>query len=183
MSCIVVGNSPDVYNKGDIIDCHEIIIRTGVPCLSGNEQHLGYKTDMLVTRRKKYNRTCQKYIDTFNTTVKLNDNKNISYMNDTIYILSNNSLEVRPDMMNHVDNLGGLNDQEKPTLGFIAVCLAMTLSDRVNLCGVETDYNSKYISRGHYSDPQYVRVNDIHCLYKEMLFYNKHMRSGILNLI
>src|SRR6056300_780492 len=62
MRCIVIGNSPDVDLMGTSVDNHDVIIRTGVPVIVGNEHLVGSRTDVLITRTKKLNRTDDSFI-------------------------------------------------------------------------------------------------------------------------
>ena len=68
--------------------------------------------------------------------------------------------------------------RDRPTLGLIGVCVGLQQCDYVTIHGIETIYDSDYISHGHLGDVRYERNNDRHCLYKEMLLYNKMIRAG-----
>ena len=185
MKCVVVGNSPSVHNTGATIDKHRIVIRSGVPKLKGNEIDLGTKTDILITRSRKYELLSQEYLNSFPHQEVYVFDDNLQYDPEKIYILYKNlkGMCINKDMFDEIKTLTGLKLHEKPTLGLISVHLAFKISDSVSICGIETKYQSNYISRGHYGDPGYLRVNDRHCIYKEMLYYNRLIRSGRLTVL
>jgi hypothetical protein len=173
MKCVVVGNSPNIQDVGSQIDDHDVVIRTGRLVLEGYENQVGSKTDMLVTRTNKY-----KSYEQFFYRIDLPEvNKPQS---KDIILLGRCSCDIDIDLLSNVDNLVKLNSKEKPTLGLIAVILAISMFGRVNVCGIEMDVISEYHTTGHYDDLDYMRVNDYHSLVKEVLYYNKLLRQGII---
>ena len=185
MKCVVVGNSPSIKCLGKTIDNYQIVIRCGVPRLHNNQIDLGTKTDILITRYRKYQSTDPNFIGEFTNQYDYTVSNKSEYNTDNIIILYKNKHRFNLDknLLGSIDSSLDLGPEEKPTLGLISVYLACEISDDVSICGIETDYHSNYISRGHYGDANYLRVNDRHCLYKEMLYYNRLVRSGRLTVL
>lgn len=176
MRCIVVGNSPNVSTKGVDVNKYDLVIRTGVPVLSGCEHLIGDKTDILVTRTKKLNRTDDTYTGQFDQMLIYNDIDH-NQTGDSIYILTKTNLMLN-EILEYTRATANLSTTEKPTLGLIGVCVGLQQCSCVTIYGIETIYDSVYISHGHLGDVGYERNNDRHCLYKEMLLYNKMIRAG-----
>lgn len=181
VKCVVVGNSPRITGLGDIIDEHDYVIRTGIPITDDCRSDIGAKVDMLVTRHKKYMRTDRDYVSQFKHKITIEEKPIHVLQPDSIIILHNmDGIDLNDNVLGVVDQQIGLKPDEKATLGCVALFVAMCLSDVVSVCGIEVDYNSNYIDIGHYGDVTYKRVNDRHCIYKEMLYINKLIRTGKL---
>ena len=177
MRCVVVGNSPDVKELGAVVDEHDVVIRTGRVMLDGVETLVGKRTDMLVTRTNKFD---------FNHGFgfQINIPETDKPVPKEIILLSNHELDpLCVNILSDVDQMVKLNNKEKPTLGLIAVIVAIKLYNKVSIHGIETHIHSKYHSHGHLGDPEYKRENMFHSLAKEVLYYNKMIRHGIINKI
>lgn len=177
MRCIVVGNSPDVQELGSVVDDHDIVIRTGYGMTEGFEKLVGNRTDMLVTRTSKFNSNNEfKYQITV-------PEENKPRCREIIF-LSNHEIDTNyNNILSDVDQAAKLNINEKPTLGLIAVVSAVKLYNKINVYGIETQIASKYHSHGHTGDVNYRRDNSHHSLAKEVLYYNKMIRCGIITNI
>ena len=177
MRCVVVGNSPDVEELGEVVDEHDVVIRTGRVALDGVETLVGSRTDMLVTRTNKFDHNHE-----FGFQVNIPEiDKPVP---KEIILLSNHELNpLCVNILSDVDQMVKLNNKEKPTLGLIAVVVAIKLYNKVNIHGIETQIHSKYHSHGHLGEPGYRRENAFHSLSKEVLYYNKMIRQGIINKI
>jgi hypothetical protein len=60
---------------------------------------------------------------------------------------------------------------------------AATLKIPINVVGIETDYNSEYLSKGHYGDINHIRDNRHHSMIKELLWLNKQIKNNTINLL
>lgn len=175
MSCVVVGNSCDTINMGELIDSHDVVIRTGMAILSHDT---GNKTDVLVTRTRKINMTDLSSYQLPNR-VDLDEQSSKPHAMQ-INILHNNNITPQTEtLLDDIDNHVGLNSDEKPTLGMIAIQLALSVFDVICIAGMTVELRANH-NKGHYGDPEYKRVNDYHSLMKEVLHINKMVRSGAI---
>lgn len=178
-NCIVVGNSPRFNNMSDEIDSFDYIIRTGEPALT---EDTGFKTNMLVTRDTSMHvvgddiTTPLKYQACITET----QSKNIP---STIVFLSDQEINNTRNILTDCDSQLKFKDNEKPTLGIIALMYAKSLCVPISIVGIETDYNSEFISKGHYGDVEHIRENRHHSMIKELLWLNKCIKSGSINLL
>jgi len=177
MSCVVVGNSPDVSRDGDTIDSHNYVIRNMLPAA---DQHVGNRVDMFVSRTRKVNLVSQ------HPRLKKFRYKQV-YMDPVdephpgeLLIYHDNPLKLNLETMKHEI---GLKPEEKPTIGVVAVFIGLQLFGSISMTGIEHEFDSEYINVGHYDDLSYNRVNDHHNLYKEMLYLKRHMRPGHINVL
>ena len=175
MSCVVVGNSCDIHNMSEEIDSHTHVFRTGVAKLSHDT---GNKTDVLVTRTRKINMTDLSNFQLCNR-VDLDEQSSKPHAMQ-INVLHNDNIIIQTEsLLDDIDNHVGLNADEKPTLGMIAIQLALSMFDTVHIAGMTTDIQANH-NKGHYGDPEYTRVNDYHSLMKELLYINKMIRLGAI---
>lgn len=177
--CVVVGNSPRIESMGDIIDSYEYVIRTGEPLLTNDT---GYKTDMLITRGTSIHNIDKKITSTLSEIRVLTESQNKKYPSDIVF-LTTRKINCITNILSDCDSHLRFKDIEKPTLGIIALMFAITLQMPVNIVGIETDYNSEFLSRGHYGDVEHVRENRHHNIIKELLWLNSQIKSNAINLL
>ena len=178
MKCVVVGNSPNFDNYGLKIDSYDLVIRVGAPILSDDT---GYNTDVLITRANRIHELNKVYRSAFNYTYAINEQSDKPCPGQIIVLSMS---EARTDqLLTYCDQVMSLSSNEKPTLGSLAVAYAIQCEYTVTIVGIETDFTSQYISKGHYGDLKHVRNNVHHNIYKEMLWLNKLKRRDIIKCI
>ena len=179
LNCVVVGNSPEFDMDGEYIDQHDIVMRTGVPVFSNDT---GYKTDILVTRERRIYETPDSIINVFDKCVKLEENTEKPDRDKIIILYNNINIPDMSNLLNDIDILYRFNTAEKPTLGIVACSIGLLLTSTISIIGIVTKPTSSYISHGHYNDPNHVRLNNNHNLYKEILTLNKLLRAGTIEI-
>lgn len=175
MRCLIVGNSPSIVGG---CDGYDFVCRTGVPVV---DEHTGTQTDMIVTRTRKYNNTPSSVTRQFKHVMCI-DEQSLKPHSQQIIILSKNKLpfSIDDNILDTLDSNLNLNENEKPTLGMIAIHMLADKFEQVVIDGIETQYNSEYLDTGHYRDEKYRRVNMYHSLRKELLYINKLIRQTII---
>lgn len=163
---------------GVLIDSHDVVIRTGMAVLSHDT---GNKTDVLVTRTRKMHMTDLSCYN-LNNRIDLDEQSSKPHALQ-INILHNDSINLQTEsLLDDIDNCIGLNCDEKPTLGMIAINLALNMFTKIHITGVTTEIQADH-NKGHYGDPEYTRVNDYHSLVKELLYINKMLRLGAIKVL
>lgn len=177
MKCLIVGNSPNVLRDNQTLDSFDYVIRNKLP---DREHHVGKRIDMLVSRTRKVNLIlCDERLKNFKYKQIHQDPCTEPHPGELI-IYFNNTAKI--DLTRMKKSIG-LSDIEKPTIGIVSIFIGLQLFGRVTLTGVEHDFNSVYIDKGHYDQEDYKRVNDYHNLYKEMFFIRKHIRENKITTI
>lgn len=177
MRCLVVGNSPSVLRDSQTLDSFEYVIRNKLP---DDDQQVGKLIDMFVSRTRKVNLiSCDSRLKDFKYTQIYKDPCTEPHPS-ALMIYFNNTAKI--DLSRMKEDIG-LSDVEKPTIGIVSIFIGLQLFGHVTLTGVEHDFNSVYIDKGHYDQESYKRVNDYHNLYKEMFFIRKHIRENKITTI
>jgi hypothetical protein len=177
--CVVVGNSPRIKSMGNIIDSYTCVIRTGCPILTNDT---GYKTDMLITRGPSLHEIDKSITSPLNEISIITESQRKKYPSDIVFLTSY-KINCIANILSDCDTHLRFNDSEKPTLGIIALMFAATLKIPINVVGIETDYNSEYLSKGHYGDINHIRDNRHHSMIKELLWLNKQIKNNTINLL
>lgn len=178
-NCIVVGNSPRFDNMSDVIDSFDFIIRTGEPKLT---EDTGFKTNMLITRGTSMHVVDENISTALKYRACITEAQNKKLPSDILF-LSDQEVSNTQTILLDCDTQLKFKDNEKPTLGIIALMYAKLLNVPISIAGIETDYDSVFISRGHYGDIEHIRENRHHSMIKELLWLNNQIKSGSINLL
>lgn len=180
--CVIVGNSPNINNLGDKINSHDVIVRTGNPVISTFEQHVGSRTDILVSRDMKRQKISEEFLRQFKF-IYVYPESDIKPKPSAYFIYSKCEINIDNNILDQVDIALNLKPNEKPTLGLMAVCIMSGIYNNINICGIETEYTSKYLHKGYYNNHAYMRANDHHSIRKELLYLNKLIRRQVIHIL